>query len=218
MSNYGEIAYEDLSLLNAQWQQARPAMQGLGDDGRQHQYRDVSYLNARLRPILPATVGMPPGTGADGTLSGNSIGIGTMTLDETNITGGATSFTTAQILQLQDQLSGRLLMNGYEPLQVDGKLGPSTCGAIIWYQKNIDRAGGSSFEGGCDPSTAIPPTKKGSGGSSSRTAGGTLPAPGAAAKAGMFGTGGGTNWMLWGGAVAAIAVGGALMLKASKKR
>ena len=32
----------------------------------------------------------------------------------------------------------------------------------------------------------------------------------------MLGAGGGTNWMLWGGAIAAIAVGGALILR--KKR
>jgi hypothetical protein len=124
MSTFGPIAYEDMALLNAQWQQARPPMAGLGAMFGQHEYRDVSYLNARLRPILPAQVGLSPdGLGA-GSLSGNSIGV--LTLPETVIVG--------------------------DP-------------------------GGSSGYGSGD-----------------------------------------TNWLLYGGAFAAIAIGGALIYRASKKR
>jgi hypothetical protein len=127
MSSYGQIAYEDMALLNAQWQQARPAMAGLGAAVYgQHEYRDVSLLNARLRSILPAEVGLSPdGLGA-GSISGNSIGAA-ITLPEVTIVG--------------------------------------------------------------DPG--------GSGGGYSA---------------------GGTNWLLYGGAFAAIAIGGALIYRASKKR
>jgi hypothetical protein len=72
---YGPIAYEDLSLLNAQWSQARPAMAGLGSTWGQHEYRDLSYLNARLRPGMPAQVGMGPDGMGGGSLGGNSLGI-----------------------------------------------------------------------------------------------------------------------------------------------
>jgi len=128
---YGTIAYEDYALLNAEWQQARPPMAGLGYAG-QHQYRDISFLNARLRAILPKQVGLSPdGTNGlgNGSLSGNSIGV--ITLPE---------------------------------VVVYGDTG----------------------------------TKK--------------------TSAGMFGGTGGTNWMLYGGAIAAVAVGGALIYRASKKR
>jgi len=122
MTTFGPIAYEDFSHLNAEWEQARPPMAGLGYAG-QHEYRDVSYLNARLRPILPKQVGLSPDGLGGGSLGGNSLGV--ITLPETVIIG--------------------------------------------------DPSGGGS-------------------------AGGT------------------TNWMLYGGAFAAIAVGGALIYRASKKR
>jgi hypothetical protein len=85
MSSYGQIAYEDMALLNAQWQQARPPMAGLGAAVYgQHEYRDVSLLNARLRSIMPAQVGLSPdGLGA-GSISGNSIGA-SITLPEVTI-------------------------------------------------------------------------------------------------------------------------------------
>lgn len=207
MSTFGPIVYEDMALLNAQWQQARPPMAGLGASYGQHEYRDLSYLNARLRPILPATVGMPPGAGS---LSGNSLGV--TTIEETTITGEP--FTREQLMQMQDQLNGALATHGYQQLKVDGKLGPATCGAIEWYQQNVNPQGGTSFEVGCGDFTPIPPKKLGSGAPSAPPS----RAPAAPAQASMFGTGGGTNWMLWGGAVAAIAVGASLVYRASKKR
>jgi hypothetical protein len=207
MSNYGTIAYDDFSHLNAQWQQERPPMAGLGAAYGQHQYRDVSYLNARLRPILPAQVGLSPdGMGlSGGSLMGNSLGIST---------GG---FTKEQIMEAQDIMNGALIQAGYQPIKVDGDLGPATCGAINWYRENRHAEGGESFMAACATVTAKPPTKAGSGTSSSRVA--TSPSTGVRpVESGMFGSGGGTNWMLWGGAVAAVAVGGALIFRASKKR
>jgi hypothetical protein len=215
MSTFGPIAYEDMALLNAQWQQARPAVHGLGGVAHfgQHDYRDLSYLNARLRPILPAEVGMPPPSTmmslppsamGGGSLSGNSLGV------------DSTAFTKEQILLAQDLVNGALVEHGYKQIDTDGKLGPATCGAIQWYQQNVDPQGGASFTGACAGVTPTPPTKLG---------GGTIPSSHPAAtpavtptRAGVFGTGGGTNWMLWGGAIAAVAVGGALIFKASKKR
>jgi len=78
MSTYGPIAYEDFSLLNAQWTQARPPMAGLGSTYGQHEYRDLSFLNARLKPTLPAQVGLSPDGLGGGSLSGNSLGVITL--------------------------------------------------------------------------------------------------------------------------------------------
>lgn len=206
MSTFGPHAYEDLALLNAQWQQARPAVAGLGGVAfGQHEYRDLSYLNARLRPILPAEVGMPPpstlGYG-NGTLSGNSIGVIAGLGADPNYPWMEYSADTKA---LQDQLNVALKSNGYAPITADGTLGAGTCGAIREMCGLVDPP--CTAPGTCQSFTA--PTKLG----------GSAPiATPATSNAGMFGTGGGTNWMLWGGAVAAIAVGGALIFKASKKR
>lgn len=204
---YAPISYEDMSHLNAQWQEERPAVAGLGEPpgfGR-HSYVDVSFLNARLRPILPATVGLSPDGMGGGSLSGNSLG------------ADDTGFTTDQIKLAQDLMNGALIQNGYQPIQADGKLGPATCGAIQWYQANIDASGGASFAGACSSVKSIPPTKVGSstGVRTGTTPGmprSTTPAP-----ASML-SGGGSNWMLIGSAVAAIAVGGALIYRASKRK
>ncbi len=184
-------------------------MAGLGSAYAQHQYRDVSYLNARLRPILPAQVGLSPdGMGlSGGSLMGNSLGIST---------GG---FTKEQIMEAQDIMNGALIQAGYVPIKVDGDLGPATCGAINWYRENRHAEGGESFMAACSTIAAKPPTKASSGTRAPSTSVATRPATGVRpTEAGVFGSGGGTNWMLWGGAVAAVAVGGALIFRASKKR
>lgn len=216
MSHFGPIQYEDMATLNAQWQEARPAVHGLGAIFGQHEYRDVSFLNARLRPILPSEVGMPPpstyGYGA-GTLTGNTLGaVGDVTLPETTITGdGAPTFTKAQILETQDLLNGALIQHGYKQINTDGDLGPATCGAIEWYQDNVNPQGGATYAEACSTVKGVAPTKA--------AGGGTKPSVPGSAKADVFGTGGGdTNWLLWGGAIAAIAVGGAMIFRASKKR
>lgn len=183
-------------------------MAGLGAAYGQHQYRDVSYLNARLRPILPAQVGLSPdGMGlSGGSLMGNSLGISTG------------DFTKAQVMETQDILNGALIQAGYVPIKVDGDLGPATCGAINWYRENIHAEGGESFMSACSTVAAKPPTKA-SGGTAPSSVATRSPSTGVRpVTSSVFGSGGGTNWMLWGGAIAAVAVGGALIFRASKKR
>jgi hypothetical protein len=260
MTTYGKIAYEDLSLLNAQWTQARPPLAGLGSTWGQHEYRDLSYLNARLRPGMPAQVGMGPDGMGGGSLSGNSLGVAGLGATSTWIdwynkasadqqdefdaaaevidaggdvpgdvsdavhaalvlykaAGGrdalvpaSTTFTAAQITSAQNLVNTALAKAGYQKIGVDGKLGPATCGALIWYQKNVDSKGGVSFMADCgtraltNPPRA--PTKLSSGG------GAAVPpvTPRGPAQA---------NMLLYGGAFAAIVVGGALIYRASKKR
>lgn len=211
MTMYLPTQYEDFSLLNEQWNQARPAVAGLGTIYGQHQYRDLSYLNARLRPLLPAQVGM-----GGGSLGGNSLG------------ADDSGFTKTEIQEMQDQMNGSLLNHGMNPIQADGALGPATCGALTWYQQNIaDAAGtspnekGNTFEGVCAAVRQTPPSKKGSSPASSTS---PSPAPSspssssAYSEGGMFGSDGGTNWPLMGGAVAVFALGGALLYRASKKK
>ena len=208
MTTFGPIDYEDMSHLNAQWQQERPAMAGLGKLYGQHSYVDVSYLNARLRPILPADVGLSPDGMGGGSLGGNSLG------------ADDSGFSKAQLQDTQDTINGALLQNGYQPMVVDGTLGPATCGGIKWYQENVNPSAGASFASACASVTARPPVKAGGGVPSSNrpsSGGSSLPSS-SSSDASMFGTGGGTNWLLWGGAIGAVAIGGALMLRASKKR
>ncbi len=206
MTTFGPIDYEDMSHLNAQWQQERPPMAGLGKAYGQHSYVDVSYLNARLRPILPADVGLSPDGMGGGSLGGNSLGV-----DDSG-------FTKAQVQDAQDTINGALLNAGYQPMVVDGTLGPGTCGGIKWYQENVNPNGGASFAAACSTVAAKPPVKSGGGSpASSRppsSGGASLPG---SSQSSMFGTGGGTNWLLWGGAIGAVAIGGALMYRASKR-
>lgn len=264
MTTYGKIAYEDLSLLNAQWTQARPPLAGLGSTYGQHEYRDLSYLNARLRPIMPAQVGMGPDGMGGGSLSGNSLGVAGLGATATWIdwynqatadqqdefdagaavidaggpvpsdvsdavhealllykaSGGrdalvpaSTSFTTDQVKAAQRMLNTALVKAGYAPIGVDGRLGPATCGAILWYQKNVDSKGGLSFMADCNARAATnpprAPTKLSSSGGGGGGAAVPPPPPKAPAQA---------NMLLYGGAFAAIVVGGALIYRAAKKR
>jgi hypothetical protein len=208
MTTFGPIDYEDMSHLNAQWQQERPPMAGLGKAYGQHSYVDVSYLNARLRPILPADVGLSPDGMGGGSLGGNSLG------------ADDSGFSKAQVQDAQDTINGALLQAGYQPMVVDGTLGPATCGGIAWYQQNVNPNGGASFAAACSSVAAKPPVKSGgSTPSSSRPSSGGAALPSSTSSgASMFGSGGGTNWLLWGGAIGAVAIGGALMFRASKKR
>jgi hypothetical protein len=206
MSSFGPIEYEDLSHLNAEWQEERPPMAGLGGLApmAEHEYVDVSFLNARLRPIIPKGVddwrGIATGNGV---LSGNSIGVVAGLGEDPSYPWGEYSADTKA---LQEETNQALIANGYAPITADGKLGKATCGAIRAMCATISPpcsapATCQSFE---SPSRAGLLSK------------GTTPRTNTV-QAGMFGGGGGTNWLLIGGAVAAIAVGGALIFKASKK-
>jgi hypothetical protein len=266
MSTYGPIAYEDFSLLNAQWSQARPPMAGLGSFYGQHEYRDLSFLNARLKPTMPAQVGLSPDGLGGGSLSGNSLGIAGLgassstwidwynkaTADQQDEfdaaahvidAGGAvpddvspavhealvlyknaggrdalvpasTTFTAAQITAAQNLVNASLAKAGYQQIGVDGKLGPATCGALIWYQKNVDSKGGVSFMADCAQRALTnpprPPTKLSSGGGGG---GGGSAVPPTTPKGPAQ-----SNMLLYGGAFAAIAIGGALIYRASSRR
>ncbi len=199
MSNFGPIAYEDFSQLNARWNEARPAVAGLGVVSGPHDYVDLSYLNAHYRPIWPAQVGM-----SNGILSSNSLGI-------VAGLGADPSYPwreySADTKALQQATNEALVAHGYAPLTADGKLGPSTCGAV---QAMCEYAGGDCAA----PSTCqsfTPPGKPGGNILAKKST--TTPT---SSRAGMLG-GGSPNWLLIGGAVAALAVGGALIYKASKK-
>ena len=197
MTTFAPIAYEDFSQLNARWGQARPPMAGLGTMSGPQEYVDLSFLNARLRPILPATVGM-----SNGILSGNNLGIMAGLGADPDYPWREYSADTKA---LQLATNDALRTNGYAPITADGKLGPATCGAVRVMCKITDT--------GCDaPPTCqdfAPPVKAG-GGLIAKT-----PRSSTSSRASMMG--GGTNWMLVGGAVAAIAVGGAFIYKAMKK-
>ena len=206
MSNFGQHAYEDYSMLNAEWGQARPPMAGLGASGT-HEYVDVSYLNARLRPIEPKRFGMGFGIGngsGNGTLSGNSLGVLRGFGADPDYPWGEYSADTKALQQVTNEA---LSDHGYIPLTADGKLGAKTCGAI----RAMCGESGQSCDapGTCQSFTA--PTKVGAGGSRLVS---TKPAP--VSRAGMFGGGGGTNWLLVGGAIGAIAIGGALIFRAKR--
>jgi hypothetical protein len=169
----------------------------------QHEYIDLSDLNAKWDQALPAVAGLGS---SNGSLSGNSLGI----------TGlGDSGFTTEQIMEAQDRLNGALAPAGYKQIKVDGTFSPSTCGAIKWYQDNVNPQGGVSFAAACESVVATAPTKVSSSVvTRSSTVSTRTPVTSRASMGGM----GGTNWLLWGGAVAAVAVGGAMIFRASKKR
>lgn len=203
MSNFGPIAYEDFSQLNARWGEARPAVAGLGVVSGPHDYVDLSYLNAHYRPIQPAGVGM-----GNGILSSNSLGV-----VAGDGLGEDPSYPwreySADTKALQQATNEALVAHGYAPLTADGKLGPATCGAIRAMCEYVGP--GCEAPGTCQDFT--PPVKAGGGGSLLSKSSGTKTT---ASRASMFG-GGGTNWMLVGGAIAAVAVGGAILYKAAKK-
>lgn len=202
MLKFAPIAYEDFSHLNAQWQEERPAVAGLGSISGRHDYVDLSYLNAHYRPIQPAGVG----TG-NGILSGNLLGIGSALGEDPSYPWREYSADTKALQQATNEA---LRAHGYAPITEDGKLGPATCGAVRTMCGITDT--GCSAPGTCQEFTG--PSKAGGGGSLLSKSSGKAPTT---AHASMFGGGGGQNWLLIGGAVAAMAVGGALIYKATKK-
>ncbi len=170
---WGQHSYTDLSDLNAKWDQARPAVAGLGT--------------------------------SNGILSGNSLQVPASGLgaDPTYPWGEYSADTAA----LQREVNDALKSNGDAAIDADGKLGPKTCGAI----KAMCGTVSSPCSAPATCKTFTSPSKLG-GGSSSPT---TMPGS-STTHAAMLG--GGPNWLLIGGAVAAVAVGGALLFKASKGR
>jgi hypothetical protein len=48
---------------------------------------------------------------------------------------GATTLSSVQVQSIQQQINAVLSANGYNPISVDGKLGPATCGAAMYLQQ-----------------------------------------------------------------------------------
>jgi hypothetical protein len=164
----------------------------------QHDYIDLSDLNAKWDQALPAVHGLGS---SNGSLSGNALGI-------VGGLGADPSYPwraySADTMALQKTTNAALRANGYVAISEDGKLGPATCGAVRTMCGTI--AGGCTAPTTCQGFTEPTPVH-----------GGSVTTPGSAkiARAGMMG-GGGTNWLLVGGGVAAAAIGAALIFK--KKR
>jgi hypothetical protein len=172
-------------------------MAGLGSS-ESHGYMDVSFLNARLRPIMPKGVGM-----GNGSLSGNSLGIVRGFGAEPDYPWGEYSANTKA---LQESTNDALRIRGYMPLKTDGKLGAKTCGAI----RQICTDTGQPCDGPDTCQSFTAPSKLG--GSPMLATKASSPV----ARTSMFGGGGGTNWLLVGAAVGAIALGGALIFRGMK--
>lgn len=165
--SFGEHDYIDLSNLNAKWDEARPAVAGLGT--------------------------------SNGVLSGNALQCRTSGLGaDPSYPWGEYSADTAA---LQAQVNKALVANGYQRITADGVLGAGTCGAIRELCSDTDVA------------DCVPGTCKGFTAPSRAPGAGPRPTP-AVVTAGL---GGGTNWTMVGGAVALFAVGGALLYRSHKK-
>jgi hypothetical protein len=158
-----------------------------------HEYVDMSDLNAKWDQDWPDGYyeGASPihGLGtSNGSLSGNALRIQTRGL-------GADPYypwrsESADTRLLQQNINTALAEQGFMTLDVDGVLGPATCGAA--------RAVGVTAPSTCQEFTD-PMRLSGGGGSPLRA-----------------GVGGSPNWILWGAAAGAVAVGYALIWKAMK--
>lgn len=176
---------------------------------RIHRYYDVSDLNARWDQIPLQGLGAGILTrGGQGSLSGGYLGA----LGQ-DYPWRAESEDTED---LQELVNESLKANGYYPIEVDGKLGPATCGAIrAMCDLAVQRGGRCTVEvpSTCQSFTA--PTKKGA------TPATPPPPPSKeptdeiprARKAGMSDT----TWLLIGGGVAVAAVGAAFYMRKKKR-
>ncbi len=158
-----------------------------------HEYVDLSDLNARWDQDFPG--GYNPiyaspihGLGtSNGALSGNSLGVVARGV-------GADPYYpwkeySADTKALQQQTNVALAKDGYAPIDADGVLGPATCGAV---REMIGNA----------PTTCQSFTE---------------PVKLAGARPARRMSMGGGNALIYGGAVALVAVGAALLLKGKKK-
>jgi hypothetical protein len=168
----------------------------------QHMYFDTSNLNAQYDYTPPLQ-----GLGA-GSLSTGSLGsLGAITGDD------SVDFPwreeSDETRNLQSQVNVTLSDAGYCRIAEDGVLGPATCGATRFVIEELEMTGWSppsTCQSFTDPRR--PPC------------GGTAPAPVTTPPdlTRSRAPSGGTNWLLIGGVVAAVAIGGALMLKKKRGR
>lgn len=139
----------------------------------------------------------------NGILSSNSLGIVAGLGEDPSYPWREYSADTKA---LQEVTNDALRAHGYAPLTVDGKLGPATCTAV---RKMCSESGQDCDAPATCQSFGADPVKLVSSSTTAKRT--TTPT---ASRASMMG--GGTNWLLIGGAVAAIAIGGAIMYKAAK--
>jgi hypothetical protein len=155
---------------------------------RQHQYRDVSNLNAPYDNLSLQ------GLGGYGSLGFN------MEEEEHNIPWMKPSPVT---LSIQKDLNPKLRTDGYNILLEDGILGPRTCGALQHYGRT------GEVWGACDAHAAefIAPTK----------ASGLMPAPVVEETKSLARKGGSVPSWVWALLVGGGAIGVAIFLKKKKR-
>jgi hypothetical protein len=193
--------YGDMSNLNARWDAVQVSGLG-GPSGRQ--YWDTSDLNARWDQVPEAALGA-------GSIAGGSLG---------SLGAGDTSYPwkeySAATSQLQQEINAWLQAAGYCPIGQDGKLGPTTCGAAVFYRDESGYGGAKNISGGV-PSTCqtfsftpMKPPCPGLTSSAPKPEPAVAPATPATAS---ISSGGDWIWLAVGGLVAAGAVGAALYYK-----
>ena len=109
--------------------------------------------------------------------------------------------TDAGIKAVQQTLSAALVNAGYNSLTADGKLGPGTCGAIAWYQQNVNASAGAQFASVCAAKKPWVAPSKRSAAVAYRPPSAPAPVPVETAQASMMG---GSTWAMIGGGVLAI--------------
>jgi hypothetical protein len=176
-----EHTYVDMSDLNARYDQM--AVRGLG----QHTYVDTSKLNAPYDLFPPMQ-----GLGA-GIFSGNPLGA--LGLGQVY----PWHQYSADTEELQELLNEALEEQGFCPLEVDGKLGAATCGAIrtvLEVTGQVDQRPPPACQAFTEP--------------------GTPPCPGELVRPRRAAIGDST-WLIGGGLVAAVAIGGAIYFRKKKR-
>jgi hypothetical protein len=169
-----------------------------------HMYFDTSNLNAPY-DVYPPNISLGAGTLATGPLGSlGKQGLGEYPWREQS---GETS-------ELQRATNEVLTSHGYCPIDVDGKLGPRTCGAV-----NMAAALESqsvSMPAACNEHYAewIAPSREPCG---VRAQPPTTPTEPGTEELTRARVGGGGNWLLYGSLVAAAAIGVAIVAKKRRR-
>lgn len=172
---------------------------------RQHQYRDVSNLNAPYDDMSLQ------GLGDIGSLGGGGLGFNME--DEHNIPWMGEESHPA-VIAAQQTINKDLQADGYGPVLVDGILGPRTCGALNLYAK------GGLVYNNCEGQDEMSPVKASSEWHPPMKTSEQAAAENAAAQQNATlaraGGGGMPSWV-WGILAAGGAIGVAIYIKKKKK-
>ena len=175
----------------------------------QHLYFDTSKLNAQYDQFPPLR-GLGAGVLSTGRLGslGVSVSLGD---DAVDFPWREESGKTTELQQVTNEV---LREGGYCEVGVDGRLGPATCGAVRLAINELGIGGDWSPPSTCQSFTAPrrPPCGGGGGAAAPRPTTPLTPVTPARAA------GGGTNWLLIGGVVAAGAIGAAIYMKPKRRR